>query len=153
MIYQMAPVFIPIIWNKRFLAASAVKRLSLEIATPAGQSIQSLALVMQNAKIATVKTSVLTVGKTPSPFPCGFSFLYVGGKEFIGEKDRRKPEQSKTLLQLVSEGYHLHIRGHWGDGQIIPGTPSKCRTWWNDPDNFTLIDLMTLNKFLLTNQK
>ena len=83
----------------------------------------------------------------------GFSFLYVGGKEFIGEKDRRKPEQSKTLLQLVSEGYHLHIRGHWGDGQIIPGTPSKCRTWWNDPDNFTLIDLMTLNKFLLTNQK
>lgn len=68
-------------------------------------------------------------------------------------KDRRKPEQSKTLLQLVSEGYHLHIRGHWGDGQIIPGTPSKCRTWWNDPDNFTLIDLMTLNKFLLTNQK
>lgn len=71
MIYQMAPVFIPIIWNKRFLAASAVKRLSLEIATPAGQSIQSLALVMQNAKIATVKTSVLTVGKTPSPFPCG----------------------------------------------------------------------------------
>lgn len=83
----------------------------------------------------------------------GFSFLYVDGKEFIGEKDRRKPEQSKTLLQLVSEGYHLHIRGHWGDGQIIPGTPSKCRTWWNDPDNFTLIDLMTLNKFLLTNQK
>jgi hypothetical protein len=77
----------------------------------------------------------------------------MGGKEFIGEKDRRKPEQSKTLLQLVSEGYHLHIRGHWGDGQIIPGTPSKCRTWWNDPDNFTLIDLMTLNKFLLTNQK
>ena len=69
------------------------------------------------------------------------------------EKDKRKPEQSKTLLQLVSEGYHLHIRGHWGDGQIIPGTPSKCRTWWNDPDNFTLIDLMTLNKFLLTNQK
>ena len=83
----------------------------------------------------------------------GFSFLYVDGEEFIGEKDRRKPEQSKTLLQLVSEGYHLHIRGHWGDGQIIPGTPSKCRTWWNDPDNFTLIDLMTLNKFLLTNQK
>jgi hypothetical protein len=83
----------------------------------------------------------------------GFSFLYVDGKEFIGEKDRRKPEQSKTLLQLVSDGYHLHIRGHWGDGQIIPGTPSKCRTWWNDPDNFTLIDLMTLNKFLLTNQK
>lgn len=39
----------------------------------------------------------------------GFSFLYVDGKEFIGEKDRRKPEQSKTLLQLVSEGYHLHI--------------------------------------------
>lgn len=79
--------------------------------------------------------------------------IAVGGKEFIGEKDRRKPEQSKTLLQLVSEGYHLHIRGHWGDGQIIPGTPSKCRTWWNDPDNFTLIDLMILNKFLLTNQK
>lgn len=47
--------FIPIIWNKRLPAASAVKRLSLEIATPAGQSIQSLVLVMQNAKIATVK--------------------------------------------------------------------------------------------------
>ena len=83
----------------------------------------------------------------------GMSFICIGGKEWHGEKDRRKPEQSKTLLQLVSEGYHLHIRGHWGDGQIIPGTPSKCRTWWNDPDNFTLIDLMTLNKFLLTNQK
>ena len=78
---------------------------------------------------------------------------HLSGKEFIGEKDRRKPEQGKTLLQLVAEGYHLHIRGHWGDGQIIPGTPSNCRTWWNDPDNFTLIDLMTLNKFLLTNQK
>lgn len=31
------------------------KRLNLEIATPAGQSIQSLALVMQNAKIAIIK--------------------------------------------------------------------------------------------------
>ena len=68
MIYQTAPVFIPIIWNKRLLAASAVKRLNLEIATPAGQSIQSLVLVMQNVKIAIVKTSVLTVGKIPSHY-------------------------------------------------------------------------------------
>ena len=27
----------------------------------------------------------------------GFSFLYVDGKEFIGEKDRRKPEQSNPF--------------------------------------------------------
>lgn len=68
MIYQTVPVFIPIIWNKRLLAASVGKRLNLEIATPAGQSIQSLVLVMQNVKIATVKTSVLTVGKIPSHY-------------------------------------------------------------------------------------
>lgn len=48
MIYRMALVFIPIIWNKRLPAASAVKRLSLEIAI--------------------VKILVLTVGKIPSHY-------------------------------------------------------------------------------------
>lgn len=44
--YRMATIY----WKKRLPAASAVKRLSLEIAIPAGQSIQSLVLVMQNAQ-------------------------------------------------------------------------------------------------------
>lgn len=68
MIYQTVPVFIPITWNKRLLAASAVKRLNLEIATPAGQFIRLTVSVMPNVKIATVKTSVLTVGKIPSHY-------------------------------------------------------------------------------------
>ena len=74
-------------------------------------------------------------------------------KNHLSGKECRHKVHKNNQIYLDWFGYHLHIRGHWGDGQIIPGTPSKCRTWWNDPDNFTLIDLMTLNKFLLTNQK
>lgn len=59
---------------------------------------------------------------------------------------------SLSVSDIFSNRWELH-QDPEPDWQLIPGTSSKCRTWWNDPDNFTLIDLMTLNKFLLTNQK
>lgn len=77
----------------------------------------------------------------------GMSFICIGGKEWHGEKcSWFKPENARSLLELSSNGYYLKIIGHWRDGKNLDA-------FWNDVRDFTLLDLMTLNKFLLTNQK